>query len=367
MGRVILLAGVSLGLALLLPLAGATSMSTMAAMGSNPSAPAIVAAALQMAAHLHPCGSAQLDQCWDAGFPQAAVRYWQRTCPGCPEWQHGNLQCVMLVTAAYGLAGDPLPWIGNARDFWPLYQQPAARQAGWLEIPDGGGWPEAGDLLVLDSSAIGGVGHVAIVVAVDPPRGSHAGELTIAQANGPAAIESFPLPATLRLTTWPGYRTLGYIRHLPPQARSWQAEEATTLAQRLQLPPSAFSLVSLAYQAALDAGISPLYFVRQINVESGFNPDAVSPAGAVGIAQFLPSTAAGLGIDPWNPVEALFGAARLMASYQIRYGGSYAQAAAAYNAGPAAVDQALARCGSRWLACLPAETQAYVTAILAGP
>ncbi|MBE3568426.1 MAG: lytic transglycosylase domain-containing protein, partial [Thermogemmatispora sp.] len=111
----------------------------------------------------------------------------------------------------------------------------------------------------------------------------------------------------------------------------------------------------------------PIYFVRQSNRESGFNPDAVSPAGAVGIAQFLPSTAAGLGIDPWNPVEALRGAARLMARYQIRYGGSYAQAAAAYNAGPAAVDQALARCGSRWLACLPAETQAYVTAILAGP
>jgi hypothetical protein len=366
MGRVILLAGVGVGLTLLLPLAGVTSMSTMAAMGSNPYAPEIVAAALQMADHLHRCGPEELDQCWDSGFPAQAIRYWQQECPGCTEWQNGNLQCVMLAVAAYGLARDPLPVVANAVDFWPLYQRPALQQQGWREMADGQGLPAPGDLLILASPFFGGVGHLAIVVAVDPPRGSQAGELTIAQANGPGAINLFPLPATLRLQTWPGYRTLGYIRHLPPQARSWQAEEVTQLAQRLQLPPSAFSYVSIAYQAALDAGISPIYFVRQINRESGFHPDAVSPAGAVGIAQFLPGTATRLGVDPWDPTQALFGAARLMASYQIRYG-SYAQAAAAYNAGPAAVDQALARCGTHWLACLPAETQAYVRAILAGP
>ncbi|WP_297162431.1 lytic transglycosylase domain-containing protein [Thermogemmatispora sp.] len=122
--------------------------------------------------------------------------------------------------------------------------------------------------------------------------------------------------------------------------------------------------VAIAQQAALDAGISPVYFVRQINVESGFNPYAVSPAGAVGIAQFLPSTAAGLGIDPWNPVEALRGAARLMASYARSYGGDYAKALAAYNAGSGNLQNALNACGSAWLSCMPAETQNYVYRIM---
>src|SRR4051812_23123025 len=91
--------------------------------------------------------------------------------------------------------------------------------------------------------------------------------------------------------------------------------------------------VPLAQAAAIEAGLSPQLFVRQIQVESGFNPAAVSPAGAVGIAQFLPSTAAGLGIDPWNPQQALVGAARLMASYVQQYQGDEAKALAAYNAG----------------------------------
>src|SRR4249920_847941 len=49
--------------------------------------------------------------------------------------------------------------------------------------------------------------------------------------------------------------------------------------------------VTLAGQDAASAGISPDIFVRQINQESGFNPSAVSPAGAIGIAQFEPATA----------------------------------------------------------------------------
>ncbi|RAQ96325.1 lytic transglycosylase domain-containing protein [Thermogemmatispora tikiterensis] len=130
----------------------------------------------------------------------------------------------------------------------------------------------------------------------------------------------------------------------------------------MTIPNSPYVLV--AQQAALDAGISPVYFVRQINVESGFNPYAVSPAGAVGIAQFLPSTAAGLGIDPWNPVEALRGAARLMASYARSYGGDYAKALAAYNAGSGNLQNALNACGGAWLSCMPAETQNYVYRIM---
>ncbi len=122
--------------------------------------------------------------------------------------------------------------------------------------------------------------------------------------------------------------------------------------------------MNLARQDAIDADIPPDWFVRQINMESGFNPKALSPAGAEGIAQFMPATAAGLGISPWDPVAALKGAAQLMARYQARYGGDYAKALAAYNAGSGTLQSALARCGASWLHCLPAETQHYIAVIM---
>ncbi|GCE17544.1 lytic transglycosylase domain-containing protein [Dictyobacter kobayashii] len=126
------------------------------------------------------------------------------------------------------------------------------------------------------------------------------------------------------------------------------------------------SYVSMARQAATDAGISPDIFERQIEQESKFDPRALSPAGAQGIAQFMPATARALGIDPWNPEQALKGAAHLMASYNKQYHGNYAAALAAYNAGPGAVKSAVDRCRSQWQRCLPAETQHYITVILAG-
>ena len=129
------------------------------------------------------------------------------------------------------------------------------------------------------------------------------------------------------------------------------------------LPSSQY--VAIARQDAINAGISPDYFVRQIKQESGFNPNAVSPAGAVGIAQFLPSTAAGLGFDPYNPIAALNGAAHLMANYSHNYGGDYAKALAAYNGGPGAVQNALNGCGeANWMNCLPGETRNYIRTIM---
>ena len=130
----------------------------------------------------------------------------------------------------------------------------------------------------------------------------------------------------------------------------------------ITLPTSQY--VAIARQDATNAGIPPDYFVRQIYAESGFDPNAASPAGAVGIAQFEPSTAAGLGINPYDPVQALSGAARLMASYAVQYNGDYAKALAAYNAGGGSVDNAVRNCGTGWLSCEPAETQNYVYKIM---
>lgn len=128
------------------------------------------------------------------------------------------------------------------------------------------------------------------------------------------------------------------------------------------LPKSQY--VAIAQQDAIAVGIPPTYFVRQINNESGFNPNAVSPAGAVGIAQFLPGTAAGLGINPWDPIQALRGAARLMANYAHQYGGDYAKALAAYNGGSGNLQYAINNCGANWLNCLPGETQQYIYVIM---
>ena len=122
--------------------------------------------------------------------------------------------------------------------------------------------------------------------------------------------------------------------------------------------------MAIARQAAVSAGIPPEYFVRQINAESSFNPNAISPAGAVGIAQFLPSTAAGLGINPYDPVASLYGSARYMAQLDHSYGGDYAKALAAYNAGPPAVTRAVNSGGANWLAYMPLETQHYVHGIV---
>ena len=124
------------------------------------------------------------------------------------------------------------------------------------------------------------------------------------------------------------------------------------------------NFVSLAMQDALNAGFSPNIFVRQINQESGFNPSAVSPAGALGIAQFEPATAASLGVNPWDPVQSLQGASRLMANYIRQYGGDIAKALASYNAGPGAVQRAVMLGGTGWRAFLPTETQNYIRVIL---
>ena len=130
----------------------------------------------------------------------------------------------------------------------------------------------------------------------------------------------------------------------------------------ITLPTSQY--VAIARQDALNAGIPPDYFVRQIYAESGFDPNASSPAGAVGIAQFEPGTAAGLGINPYDPIQALSGAARLMASYAIQYNGDYAKALAAYNAGGGNLQYAISTCGAGWLNCVPAETQNYIYKIM---
>jgi len=122
--------------------------------------------------------------------------------------------------------------------------------------------------------------------------------------------------------------------------------------------------VTIAQAAAQKYGISSVYFVNQIRLESGFNPYAQSGSGAVGIAQFEPATAASMGINPYDPNSALDGAARYMSQLQGQFGGDYAKALAAYNGGSGTVQAAIRNCGAGWLSCISPQTQHYITTVM---
>jgi Transglycosylase SLT domain len=90
--------------------------------------------------------------------------------------------------------------------------------------------------------------------------------------------------------------------------------------------------------AASKYELDPLFVLEVIRQESHFRTDAVSRAGAQGIAQLMPATAARLGVNPFDPVEAIDGGCRILRDLLLRYKGRMDLALAAYNAGENAVD-----------------------------
>lgn len=114
--------------------------------------------------------------------------------------------------------------------------------------------------------------------------------------------------------------------------------------------------VGPAREIALANGVPEDLFLRLLQQESGFNPGAVSGAGAIGLAQLMPGTADYLGVNPYNPIQNLEGGARYLKE-QFNKFGSWTKALAAYNAGPGAVE--------KYNGVPPyKETQNYVKAIL---
>ena len=120
--------------------------------------------------------------------------------------------------------------------------------------------------------------------------------------------------------------------------------------------PSVADICSTLAQAAADNGLPEEFFTRLIWQESRFTPTAVSPAGAQGIAQFMPGTAAMRGLtNAFEPLQALRESAAYLRELRTTFRGNLGLAAAAYNAGPGQVEA--------WRAgrsVLPGETQAYV-------
>jgi len=122
-------------------------------------------------------------------------------------------------------------------------------------------------------------------------------------------------------------------------------------------PPGPPQFAAALSQAAASANVSPTLLAALVWQESRWNPQALSPKGAIGLAQLMPGTARDLGVDPTNPASNLVGGARYLRQLLDQFDGNVEKALAAYNAGPGRVRSA---------GGVPAiaETQNYVTSIV---
>ncbi|HTN22845.1 MAG TPA: lytic transglycosylase domain-containing protein [Solirubrobacteraceae bacterium] len=147
----------------------------------------------------------------------------------------------------------------------------------------------------------------------------------------------------------------------PTAQTSFNAQLASAMAPTAAAAQDAAGPTPFATEisaAAARNGVDPKLLTGLIRAESNFDPNATSPAGAQGLTQLMPGTAASLGVtNPLDPAQAIEGGAKYLRQQLDRFGGDASKALAAYNAGPGAVE--------RFGGVPPyAETQAYVRKVL---
>lgn len=219
----------------------------------------------------------------------------------------GGMDCSGLVQYVYKQFGVDLPRVSadQARAGTPVASMDDARP---------------GDLLAWDNSSRNvGADHIAIYAGngmmIEAPRTG-------------LDIRMVPVPSTP-----------DYIRRVLPEAgavggpASPYPVSGDLARNSLEGTPYA----DLFRAAGERYGIDPSILTAVARQESGYDPRAVSPAGAQGLMQLMPGTAAGLGVtDPFDPAQAVDGAARLLRDLMQRFG-QLDLALAGYNAGPGAV------------------------------
>lgn len=124
------------------------------------------------------------------------------------------------------------------------------------------------------------------------------------------------------------------------------------------------AIPQLVAQTAADQGVDANLALAVASAESNFNPYALSPAGAIGVMQLMPATAAQLGVDPHDPGQNIQGGVSYLRRLLSEFGGDTAAALAAYNWGPGNVKKAITSYGGDWLSAAPSETRNYVSKIL---
>jgi len=241
-----------------------------------------------------------------------------------------GFDCSGLVQYVYGQLGISLPRTSEEQS------QVGAPVPGLSEA-------QPGDLLFFAGSdgTPSAPGHVGIYVGD--------GQMIDAPHTG-TSVQLQPVPTDQVVAI---RRVLPGAPDSEPSETTAGADAGSTLIGNVPVPDQ---YVATIEQSSATNAIPASLLSALLYHESRFETDAVSQAGAEGIAQFMPATAAGMGIDPMDPIQSIQGAAQLLGNYTRQFG-SYADALAAYDAGPGAVEQ---------YGGVPpyAETQAYVPSVL---
>lgn len=199
-------------------------------------------------------------------------------------------------------------------------------------------------------------GWVMVISLVEGVAHDLAPPPTVERA-APAAAAAHDTAINLRDLTGPAVLVATLMPDLSLTAGAFSEAPATRLWDTWQ-SARAVSYSPLISDAASRTGLPYDFLYRLLRQESGLRADAVSPKGALGIAQFMPATALERGLtDPFDPSQAVIKAAELLRYHSARFG-NLGLAAAAYNAGPGRVE--------RWLAGasgMPQETRDYVQII----
>lgn len=116
-----------------------------------------------------------------------------------------------------------------------------------------------------------------------------------------------------------------------------QAAAAGGIGEAMDAPAPPPAYRDAVFSAARANGLSPWLVDAVARSESGYDPDAVSAAGALGIMQLMPATARELGVDPRDPAQNIAGGARYLRRMLDRFDDDLEQALAAYNAGSGSV------------------------------